>query len=121
MIKVVNGKKVGFIGKDKIYIGRKSYRYGLKDSVLRNKFVIGKDGNREEVVQKYRKWLWENIQEKLSNKYNKVWNELVRIGKKVLEGENVELVCYCKPLSCHGDVIVSCIKWMISKGYIRKD
>lgn len=120
MLKVVNGKKVGFIGQDKIYIGRYNSTYNLKKSVLANPYHIGKDGNRNEVIEKYRKWLWLNIKEKLSNKYNEVWNELVRIGELVLDGKNVDLVCYCKPFECHGDVIVSCINWMISKGYIRK-
>ena len=121
MIKVVNGKKVGFIGKDKIYIGRANYSYHLKGSILANPYQIGKHGNRQEVITKYRQWLWKNIQEKLSNKYNRVWDELVKIGQKVLNGESVELVCYCSPWECHGDVIVSCIQWMISKGYIRKN
>jgi hypothetical protein len=120
MFKVVNGKKDGFIGLDKVYIGRSNSFYNLKSSVLANPYHIGKDGNRNEVIEKYRKWLWSNIQEKLSNKYNKVWNELVRIGELVLEGKDVKLVCYCKPFECHGDVIINCINWMISKGYIRK-
>ncbi|MGK7898232.1 MAG: DUF4326 domain-containing protein [Xenococcus sp. (in: cyanobacteria)] len=106
MLKVVNGKKVGFVGINKIYVGRDSY--SLKGSILKNKFRIGKDGNRDEVVEKYRKWLWIEF-----NKKGEVYEELVRISKRVIEGENIELVCWCKDLKCHGDIIKSCVEWMI--------
>lgn len=106
MIKVLNGKKVGFIGKNKIYIGRNSY--GFKGSVLNNKFKIGKDGNRDEVVEKYRRWLWIEFKKK-----GKVYEELVRISKQVIEGKEVELICWCSPQRCHGDVVKSCIEWMV--------
>ena len=49
MFKVVNGKQVGFIGENKLYIGRNSY--GQKGSVLQNKFKVGKDGSRSNVVE----------------------------------------------------------------------
>ncbi|MDV3002444.1 MAG: hypothetical protein N5P05_004099 (plasmid) [Chroococcopsis gigantea SAG 12.99] len=113
MIKVVNGKKAGFVGKDKIYIGRSNSFYNLKASVLMNKFVIGKDGNREEVIEKYKKWLWMEFK-----KGGEVYEELVRIGKKVKEGESVELVCYCVPMGCHGNVVKRCIEWMIKDGLV---
>lgn len=106
MLKVVNGKQVGFVGVNKIYLGRNSY--GQKGSVLQNKFKIGRDGSRSEVVEKYRKWLWVEF-----NKKEEVYEELVRIGNLVKEGKDVELVCWCKPLDCHGDVVKSCVEWMI--------
>jgi hypothetical protein len=109
MLRILNGKKDGFLGKDKIYIGRKGY--GLNGSVLANKFVIGKDGTREEVIEQYRKWLWLEF-----NKKGEVYEELVRIGKLVKAGNNVDLVCWCKPLACHGDVVKSCVEWMIKQG-----
>ena len=85
MLTVLNGKTVGFVGADKIYIGRKGY--GLNGSVLANKFVIGKDGSREDVIEKYRQWLWIEW-----NKKGAVYDELVRIAKLVKEEENVELI-----------------------------
>lgn len=111
MFVVLNGKKDGFVGENKIYIGRKGY--GLNGSVLANKFVIGKDGNREEVVEKYRRWLWIEF-----NKKGKVYEELIRIANLVKKGENVELVCWCKPLSCHGDIVKKCVEWMIKEGVV---
>lgn len=110
-IKVLNGKKAGFLGEDKIYIGRNSY--GLKCSVLSNKFKIGIDGNRDEVVEKYRRWLWIEF-----NKKGEVYEELVKISKRVIEGEEIKLVCWCSPEKCHGDVIKSCIEWMIESGIV---
>jgi hypothetical protein len=69
--------------KDKydVYIGRPS-KWG-------NCFEIGKDGTREEVVEKYEKWLM--TQEKL----------LSEIGE--LKGKI--LGCWCAPKACHGDIL----------------
>lgn len=64
-----------------VYIGRPS-KWG-------NPFVIGKDGNRQEVVRKYEEWLLNN---KLMNDVHE------------LQGKN--LVCWCAPLACHGDVLL---------------
>lgn len=65
-----------------IYIGRPS-QWG-------NPFEIGKDGTRREVIDKYRKYISTN-KELLSD------IESLR-GKR--------LGCWCKPLACHGDVLV---------------
>ena len=68
-----------------VYIGRGS-KWG-------NKYIIGKDGNREEVVDKYE----EDIRQ---NKY---------LLSLLYELKNKRLGCFCKPLSCHGDVLVKLI------------
>lgn len=68
---------------DCVYIGRPS-KWG-------NPFAIGKDGTREEVVEKYRTYL-------LSRQ------ELVEQAKKELVGKN--LVCFCAPKLCHGDILI---------------
>jgi len=36
MIRVINGKTNGFLGNDKIYIGRENKTYGVEESVLKN-------------------------------------------------------------------------------------
>jgi len=69
---------------DGVYIGRPS-KWG-------NPFVIGKDGCRSQVVEKYEKWL---LFEK---------PELVVAAKKELKGKS--LVCWCSPEACHGDVLI---------------
>lgn len=66
-----------------VYIGRPS-KWG-------NPFAIGKDGNREEVIEKYRTYMMEQSPI--------LFGELAELVGKML-------VCYCKPKACHGDVLV---------------
>ena len=82
MARVLN-KYRDHIPKGAVYIGRPS-KWG-------NPFVIGKDGNRNEVVDKYRKWLMDRP-------------ELVAAAKRELFGK--DLVCFCAPKTCHGDVLL---------------
>lgn len=64
-----------------IYIGRPS-KWG-------NPFTIGKDGTREEVIEKYKQWFWTQP-------------ELVTA---VPELKGKVLGCWCKPGHCHGDFL----------------
>lgn len=68
-----------------VYIGRGS-KWG-------NKFVIGEDGDREEVIAKYREWILRNIE---------LLSCLGQLKDKILG-------CYCKPLACHGDILVELV------------
>ena len=43
---------------------------------------------------------------------------LKAIAVDVDEGKLVVLTCWCKPEACHGDVIVSCINWIIQEGMV---
>lgn len=40
-----------------IYIGRENNGYNLKQSIFANPFIIGKHGNREFCILKYRLWI----------------------------------------------------------------
>jgi hypothetical protein len=82
MTKVVNCKKEKY----DVYIGRPSL-YG-------NPFVIGRDGTREEVIEKYRIWILTQP-------------DLIEKAKQELKDK--VLGCFCKPLACHGDVLVELI------------
>lgn len=82
MPRVLN-KKTDFIPEDAVYIGR--------PSVFGNPFVIGVDGNRNEVIAKYRRYIALNI-----GLRKQIINELK--GK--------DLVCWCSPKPCHGDVLL---------------
>lgn len=77
-MKVVHCKKDAY----HVYIGRPS-KWG-------NPFVVGKDGTREEVVEKYREWIL---------KQPELLNSLNELKGKVLG-------CWCAPRACHGDVLV---------------
>jgi hypothetical protein len=67
-----------------VYVGRPS-KWG-------NPFKIGPDGTRQEVIQKYRKWLVEKRP------------DLVNAAKRELKGK--VLGCWCAPNPCHGDILV---------------
>lgn len=73
-----------------MYVGR--------PSPLGNPFVIGKDGNRAQVVAKYREWLGAKSKEPAIAK------ELSKLKQLAKQG-SLELVCWCAPLACHADVI----------------
>lgn len=68
--------------KANVFIGRPS-KWG-------NPFVIGRDGTREEVIEKYKQWI-------------KNQPDLLRLAPIELKGN--KLGCFCKPLACHGDIL----------------
>lgn len=59
-----------------------------------NPFKIGKDGNREEVIVKYEKYIRSRP------------DLLADITKLVGE----KLGCFCRPKKCHGDVLIKLIR-----------
>jgi hypothetical protein len=76
---------------DVVYVGRAMYRGGwrLPASPFANPFRIGVDGDREQVIAKYRDYL---------------------LGRPDLlallpDLRGKRLGCWCKPLPCHADVI----------------
>ena len=88
-----------------LYIGR--------GSILGNKFTskpIEKTkastqcNSREESIEKYKEWLLNELTTNLQ-----VQREMNRIYSMAL-GKGVNLVCFCKPLLCHGDVIKSIVE-----------
>jgi hypothetical protein len=83
MCKVLNARKVGKRSSAmQVYIGRPS-KWG-------NPFVIGRDGSRADVIAKHRGWIL--AQSALMNALDE------------LRGR--DLVCWCAPLACHGDVLI---------------
>ncbi|KPF95043.1 MULTISPECIES: DUF4326 domain-containing protein [Rhodopseudomonas] len=83
MCKVLNARQVGkHASATRVYIGRPS-KWG-------NPFVIGRDGSRAEVVAKYRAWI--------------VTQPALMNALEELRGR--DLVCWCAPLACHGDVLI---------------
>jgi hypothetical protein len=72
-----------------VYIGRAVPRSGLKASVWGNPFVIGKDGTRSEVMEKFRAWLQSKPE----------------LLKQLPELKGRVLGCWCAPEACHGDIL----------------
>lgn len=85
MTKVVNCEREDY----DVYIGRPNPKNSWKKSKWGNPFKIGRDGTREEVLQKYRTWVVH--QPELLNDLHE------------LEGKT--LGCWCKPDDCHGDFL----------------
>ena len=80
-MKVVHCKKEKY----DIYIGRPS-KWG-------NPFVIGKDGTREEVCQKYEEYI---------RKTPHLMDSLHELIGKTLG-------CWCSPKLCHGDILIKLV------------
>ncbi|HXW70991.1 MAG TPA: DUF4326 domain-containing protein [Methylocella sp.] len=81
MCKVLNKHRTG-VPAGSVYIGRGS-KWG-------NPFRIGPDGDRAAVVAKYERWLAGQ-------------HQLLRALDE-LRGR--DLVCFCAPLPCHGDLLL---------------
>ena len=76
---------------DVVRINRRS-RWG-------NPFVIGRHGAREEVIERYRNWLW-----------SKMKSGAIPLSEvAALNGKT--LLCHCHPLPCHGDVLAKAASW----------
>jgi hypothetical protein len=78
-----------------VYIGR--------PSIFGNPFEIGIHGSRDEVIDKYKRWLLNGSsfgnQEASKEKRRSILASLSTLRDKVLG-------CWCSPLACHGDVLV---------------
>lgn len=71
-----------------VYIGRPSKGQPMN---FGNPFVIGRDGNREQVIAKFEEFLLNNP-------------ELMHRVKTELKGK--VLGCFCAPLPCHGHILM---------------
>ena len=83
---------------------KRSYRgpgvYVGRPSPLGNPFEIGRDGTRDEVVEKYEPWLREALVNKplVAAMFAMLFDCLVYDGDLIL-------ICWCAPESCHADII----------------
>lgn len=86
------------------YIGRKGVvfinkeRYPKQDSLFANPYKVGKDGDREQVLAKYRVYLERCF-----------LNGVISV-KHLLALKGKNLGCWCKPDKCHGDILVELIE-----------
>lgn len=68
---------------------------------------MGRDGSRQEVIAKYRRWLWARLQVPGSPQEQ----ELRRLLEQARVGE-LELLCWCHPLPCHAEVVRGAVLWL---------
>ena len=69
-----------------VYIGRPS-KWG-------NPFIIGRDGDRQEVIAKYEGWIITRP----------------KLIEALPELQNKVLGCWCSPQACHGEVLITLLK-----------
>lgn len=86
MAKVLNKHTHG-IPPGAVYIGR--------GSPFGNPFVLGRDGSREEVVSKFMSYFMNN-------------DSLKKLALEKLRDK--DLVCFCAPKLCHGDVLLKYVQ-----------
>lgn len=102
MITVVNKYKHTPTEND-VYIGRGGVLgnpfTSIKDKQTLAKFVCD---SREESIESFREY----ILEKIASKDKVICDELNRIYKM----PQANLICFCKPKSCHGDIIKEIIE-----------
>lgn len=96
MCRVVNKYKESY----DVYIGRGSI-WGnpfthIKDKQTKAEFVVE---TREESIERFKGWLWSEIKQ-----------GHITI-QQLKDLDNKTLGCFCKPKSCHGDVIVKAVEW----------
>jgi hypothetical protein len=86
----------------KVYVGR--------PSPLGNPWPLGRDGSREQVIARYRRWLWQRLQQ-ADSPQRKALEELLEHVRR----QPLVLLCWCHPLPCHGEVIRNALLWMAAQ------
>jgi hypothetical protein len=61
---------------------------------------------RDEAIESYRPWIKEQIEQKAEG-VNELLHEILLA---VIAGHDVQLLCFCAPLSCHGDIVKDIIE-----------
>lgn len=86
---ILYNRKLHQYPREAVWIGRPS-RWG-------NPFMIGKDGDRDEVVDRYLRY----AEQKMDDPQ---WISGLRYLR-----EKQHIVCCCSPLRCHGDALIELI------------
>lgn len=96
--------------KDDLYIGRGSplgnpfsHKQGTKADVVVD--------TRQDAINSYKSYIKRQIE---SNNVG-VLQQLNLIATRELEGKHTNLVCFCSPMACHGDVIKELVSEELQK------
>ena len=68
-----------------------------------NPFLIGRDGDRDQVIARYRADLWRRIRA----------GEIALDALAALHGR--DLACHCAPAPCHGEVLARAAAWAAAR------
>lgn len=103
-IKIINIKNTKRYNKEPFKKDDELYIFCGRPKKLSNPYEIGKDGNRGEVIEKFRELAEDDLFNEPPSTLNKEIKNLADYAKKH-KISNLVLGCYCKPLACHCDVI----------------
>ena len=101
--------KIWMEDSNNVYVGRagvvfiEKERFPKRSSIFANPFKIGRHGNRDDVLEKYRKYIIEKLDHDIS-----LQEELLK-----LKGKN--LGCWCAPEPCHANILLELIDIYVNK------
>jgi hypothetical protein len=75
-----------------------------------------KVATREESIERYKTWIWDHWEE---DEYFRLC--LTALVRDHLEGKEIVLGCFCKPLPCHGDVLKEAIEGLAELGVVQAE
>jgi len=99
----------------RVYVGRGG-TVGIQKSPLHNPWNIDATNTREKVIDYFRAYLWDIV--KTADTNNATYAAMVKLCELITAKKNVELVCHCKPLACHGEIIYKAVVWMIENNKV---
>lgn len=79
----------------------------MRPSICGNPYVIGRDGTREEVIEKFRRYFYERIKR----------DEAFLIA--IMKLADKRIGCCCAPLPCHGNIIAEFLDKPIEDKYLE--
>lgn len=91
-----------------VYIGRPR---GNAPLGLGNPFKVGDEYKRGEAVDAFKKYAHEEWAKPNSD----LRRQVTELAHRVQQGEHIKLVCWCKPQSCHGDILKAAIESLVTR------
>lgn len=91
-----------------VYIGRPR---GNAPLGLGNPFKVGEGYAQGEAVVAFR----DHVSAMWRYPDNPVRQQILALAKRSLAGEELKLVCWCKPRACHGDVIKEAVDNLVAR------
>lgn len=87
--------------KQAVYIGR--------GSIFGNPFVMDKNNSRDDVCDAYQRYFYKRLENDLEFR-----ESVEKLADKALS-ESVNLMCFCAPKRCHGDIIKEYINQVLNE------
>jgi hypothetical protein len=78
-----------------------------RPSPLENPYKITKSRSRRTAIVMYAQYITDAIMNEgfASEDHEEIISELNRLFKILINNQKLDLICYCSPLECHGDII----------------